>query len=89
MLTDPERWRKARGAYMQEARRCKATLTDMRSHWRYAPDDIRVKEAVAKWVTRARNAHAFALGRKPVIEHFLIIDGNRSCMGPLYAGRRL
>lgn len=85
LLADPEHWRKARASYMQGARGCKATLTNPNGYWRYDPQDPRVKKAVDFWLHRARNAHAFALGRKPVIPNFVCIDGGFVYQGPLYA----
>ncbi len=78
-------WFKARDEDMKSARSCRAVLTSPNASWGYAPDDERVKAAVAYWVRRARNAHAFALGRKPVITEFIAADGEVAVTGPLYA----
>jgi hypothetical protein len=85
LLTDAAHWRSKRAEYLQGARNCKETLTNPNGHWRYPPNDPRVNAAVAKWVIRARNAHAFALGRKPVIPNFLYMGPEGSYQGPLYA----
>ena len=83
-LLSPSRWRNARAKYMAEARACRATLTDPQGLWRYSPDDARVAKAVEFWLHRARNAHAFAMGRKP-IGNFVIVNRGEFYQGPLYA----
>lgn len=83
-ICDPEYWRNARKGYMDAARSCCAVLTDPNGYWKYKRDDTRVKKALAAWVHRARNAHAFALGRKPVIPNFISINGGQVKQGALY-----
>ena len=78
-LTDAAHWRKVRASYLQAARRCKAELV------RQGVSDDRVHAALGYWLTRARNAHAFAMGRKPVSDRFLIINQGSAEIGPLYA----
>jgi hypothetical protein len=48
-------------------------------------DDPSVKDAVGVWVEKARNAHAFALGRKPLISNFVFVDHGVATAGELYA----
>lgn len=84
-LTDSKSWAKKRQENLDMARRCKEVLTDPNSYWRYTPDDERVKLAVNSWVERARKAHEFSLGRKPVIENFVYIGNGINYNGALYA----
>ncbi|MDR3620518.1 MAG: hypothetical protein P4L85_14300 [Paludisphaera borealis] len=55
-----EGWRKNRSGYLQTARNCREALTDPNGPWGFGRDDERVKEAVGKWVARARKAHKLA-----------------------------
>lgn len=88
MIFEADHWRKARKGYVDAARQCKATLTDKDGCWSYDTSDERVKLAMDFWLHRARNAHAFALGRKPVIKNFYYADNNGSYSGELYAYKR-
>lgn len=82
MLTDAKGWFEARDSYMKAARNCRDTLIEARGH---KPGDDRVKAAVGSWVKRARNAHAFALGRSPVIKKAVIIDSHGVSEGSIWA----
>ena len=84
-LFSKSRWAANRAEYLDAARRSRETLTDPSGFWRYASDDQRVKDAVAFWIHRARNAHAFALGRKPVIENAIIGVYGATRQGAIYA----
>lgn len=83
-IFEPAYWAKARWDYMDAARACLEALTRQDGYWKYSRNDPRVKKALGAWVHRARNAHAFALGRKPVIPSFIHIDGGRVTQGALY-----
>lgn len=72
-ITDPNHWRKLRKDYMDSARACKATLTHSDGFWKLSPNDKQVKEAVGAWVARARNCHAFALSRKPIMNYAIVV----------------
>lgn len=85
-LTDPKRWRKKRADYMDGARGCKATLTNPSGFWRLEANDAEVIKAVGYWVDKARDAHAFALGRKAVIDDFIVIGNGYGVRGPLFVG---
>lgn len=85
-LFSPARWRTHRDNAMLSARACRAALTDPTGHYRLAPDDQRVKDAVASWVAKARRAHAIALGREPVIRNMVVVDAEGAVSGAVYAG---
>jgi hypothetical protein len=78
-------WIKARTEYLTAARACRDTLTNPEGYWKYSAEDDRVKAAVQKWVQRAREAHAIALGRRPVIEKAIVINQGEAVTGSLYA----
>lgn len=80
-LFSADHWRKKRADYMQGARGCRDALLKQG----YARDDERVKKALEFWVYRARNAHAFALGRKPVIPNMAVITNEGAFSLPMYA----
>lgn len=84
-LFSKEYWQKKRAEYLQCARECKEILTDQGGHWSYQISDERLKDAMQPWVDRAKNAHAFALGRKPVICNFYYQDEKISYKGNIYA----
>jgi hypothetical protein len=84
-LFSTERWRKNRAGYIEAARGCKEALTRPDGFWRYSPDDQRVKDAVGKWVARARRAHAIVMEREPVIQNFVVIDNDQIVQGAAYA----
>jgi hypothetical protein len=93
-LSTPEQWKKNRASYMEAARSCREALTvpkysiwnDREPHNEVFPSDHPVvKEAVGVWVQKSRKAHAFALGRKPVIENFTLIQNGKAASGQLYA----
>lgn len=85
MFNDAAYWRNARAGYLTAARECRAVLTDPKGFWRYSPADPRVREAVRKWVARAKKAHAFTLGREPVVKNFVFIGQQGAYQGPAYA----
>lgn len=100
MIPDTTRWRTLRAGYLEAARKCRAALTedtqcsyiglDGTQHAyvmkaKYQPGDPRVHEAVEKWVARAKKAHAFALGREPVVKDFVFIGPEGAYQGPVYA----
>lgn len=70
-------WRKARTEYMDAARACRDALTRADGYWCYERTDPRVKIALGAWVQRARNAHAIALGRRPVMPNVIIIQNDK------------
>lgn len=82
-ILNPYYWQVQRTLYMQAARSCKKALTEKRRYElemvsyifgpEYPPNAPQVRDAVKSWVDKARNAHAFAMGRKPIIESILII----------------
>lgn len=78
-------YRNSRRNNMVAARECRAALTSARGSWKYAPDDERVREAVAVWVARARHAHAIAMGRKPAIKNAVAFNYGHVTTGPIYA----
>lgn len=82
-----EEWFKKRDGYMRGARGCKEALTRSDGFWRYAADDERVTAAVARWVGKARRAHAVAMGREPITERFTVISNSEVISGALYATR--
>lgn len=87
-LTDKASWKKKRADNIEAARRCKEVLTDANSYWKYPPDHERVKEAVGTWISRARRCHAIFMGREPVIDNFIYIDGADQGTGPLFVRER-
>lgn len=84
ILTSAPEWRKKRREYFIAARACRDALTNPEGYWRYDIQDERVKDAVGKWVARARKAHDFSLGRKPVIENFVMMNSQSVYQGNLY-----
>lgn len=68
-----DNWRQKRAHSLIVARDTREVLTDPRGHWRYLPDDPRVKAAVGKWVARARNHHLIAMGWKPLSGRFVVM----------------
>lgn len=83
-LLNSDRWKKKRTEYMIAARACRDALTNPEGYWKLEPTDPRVKEAMSFWVHRARNSHAFALGRKPVIPNVIVISDARVYSGAAY-----
>lgn len=71
-LTDAEHWRMKRAENMGMARRTK---------------ELGAVNGVAFWVNRARRAHNIAMGREAIIKNFLIINGNESWQGDVYASQ--
>lgn len=84
LLTDSKKWSNKRDQNIEAGRKCRDVLTDPNSHWKYPPDDERVKEAVGKWVERARNCHAIAMGRRPVISKFVYVSEDNQIEGQLF-----
>ncbi len=78
-------YRKSRKSNMIAARQNRDALTNPEGFWKYAPDDERVKAATAKWVARARHAHAVAMGREPVIRNAVAFFYGDMSTGPVYA----
>lgn len=87
-LFSTEHWKQARASYMEAARGCRDTLTNPAGHWGYELNDPRVKYAVGVWVDKARDAHAIALNRRPVIENAVVIHDGNFTSGSLYATPR-
>lgn len=69
-----DNWRRKRAHGLIAARECREALTNPTGIWRYSPDDPRVKEAVGKWVARAKNHHLIAMGRKPLNGTFVVMS---------------
>lgn len=86
-LFSADNWREKRAHNLIGARNCRKALTNPISSLMptYAKDDPVVKEAVGKWVARARRCHAMALGRKPVAENLVIIGRGGMYQGAMFA----
>jgi hypothetical protein len=75
---DRQYWARKRWEYLDAARECRRVLTSQGGLHGYEAGDHRVAQAVGKWVEKARDAHAFALGRKPVTRAFVLSAGAAS-----------
>ncbi len=84
-LADAQRWKNRRDESMDMARSTRECLTKDSGYWAYQPSDERVALAVGVWVKRARDCHAIALGRRPVIGKMVIIENGMQASGALYA----
>jgi hypothetical protein len=80
-------WIKTRRNNLIAARECRQALTNPAGFWKYAPDDARVAKAVAVWVEKARQCHAIAMERRPVIENAVVINYGTAQHGSFYARR--
>ena len=84
-IGDRQYWGEKRWEYLDAARECRAALTRSDGLYGYDASDERVKAAMRFWIHRARDAHAFALGRKPVVSGAVVIASGRASIGDLYA----
>lgn len=73
-----DHWLKTRNDYLEAARKCQETLISN------GASQERINLGVSKWVARAKNAQAIAMGRKPALPNFLNADQDQTTFGDVY-----
>lgn len=81
---NPAHWFRLRDESISAARSNIIALTKLDGHWRYDRRDQRVLDATRVWVNKAKRFHGIGMGRIPLFQNFICIDGARSCSGKLY-----
>lgn len=88
-LLTPAHWFRLRDESLDMARKTREVLTDLEGWFKYSANDDRVKRAVGAWLERAQNAQMIGMGRMPVIENCVVIQGGEGVQGKVFVDNRV